>query len=417
MSPIIQQMTAHHVPYTPRTDAIARNDYGITRNRKAASTGGGRAWSEDEEAYLLQTRLQKMPYKHIAAQLKKTELACRLHYHQLSHGSNRRKRTASASSVSSNSSHSPVLQTSMPSPVREHGGAASRSVSPLDSIYRPNSQSGIQLPNIMSAAGRSNDSPRLPTILPKPASMCIAQASTTTPSGSTGTASPTASRGCPTPFHDSHPHTGAPAKSAGYLDADNPSTRGSGTGASHHGHGRENLRLDCSALPPPPSDNGLSAAPGLMASHPVDMARLAAAYNAHRASFWAAVAAEYGPGANPRVLEQVWRGLPTGNYTNPDSSSSSSGGGGGGGGNSPCAGAPGTGSIANWAGAAPIPITPVASPEDQAYAVCGGSYHGKPDRTRISAILGIDASPKSSGEREMVRRMEEGREAVGLEMA
>lgn len=39
-----------------------------------------------QENYLLQTRMQKMPYKHIAAHLKKTELACRLHYHQLSHG-------------------------------------------------------------------------------------------------------------------------------------------------------------------------------------------------------------------------------------------------------------------------------------------------------------------------------------------
>ena len=48
--------------------------------------------------------MQKMPYKHIAAHLKKTELACRLHYHQLSHGSHRRKRTGSMCSTSSNSS-------------------------------------------------------------------------------------------------------------------------------------------------------------------------------------------------------------------------------------------------------------------------------------------------------------------------
>ena len=32
-----------------------------------------------------------MPYKHIAAQLKKTELACRLHYHQLSFGNKSRR--------------------------------------------------------------------------------------------------------------------------------------------------------------------------------------------------------------------------------------------------------------------------------------------------------------------------------------
>jgi hypothetical protein len=42
-----------------------------------------------------------MPYKHIAAHLKKTELACRLHYHQMSYGSNRRKRTNSVSSSGS----------------------------------------------------------------------------------------------------------------------------------------------------------------------------------------------------------------------------------------------------------------------------------------------------------------------------
>ncbi|KAK3069121.1 hypothetical protein LTS18_000420, partial [Coniosporium uncinatum] len=47
-----------------------------------------------------------MPYKHIAAHLKKTELACRLHYHQLSHGSHRRKRTNSLASASSSGSGS-----------------------------------------------------------------------------------------------------------------------------------------------------------------------------------------------------------------------------------------------------------------------------------------------------------------------
>ncbi|KAI9804822.1 MAG: hypothetical protein M1825_001190 [Sarcosagium campestre] len=76
-------------------------EYSLQRNRKYSSTGGGRAWTEEEEVYLLQTRLQKMPYKHIATHLRKTELACRLHYHQLSHGTTRRKRAASVSSASS----------------------------------------------------------------------------------------------------------------------------------------------------------------------------------------------------------------------------------------------------------------------------------------------------------------------------
>lgn len=45
--------------------------------------------------------MHKMPYKHIAAHLKKTELACRLHYHQLSFGNKRHRRASSASPASS----------------------------------------------------------------------------------------------------------------------------------------------------------------------------------------------------------------------------------------------------------------------------------------------------------------------------
>jgi hypothetical protein len=33
--------------YSP-VDAINRHDFGVQKNRKQASTGGGRAWSEDE---------------------------------------------------------------------------------------------------------------------------------------------------------------------------------------------------------------------------------------------------------------------------------------------------------------------------------------------------------------------------------
>ena len=111
------------------------------------------------------------------------------------------------------------------------------------------------------------------------------------------------------------------------------------------------------------------------------MGRLAAVYNAHRASFWAAIAAEYGGGANPVVLEQAWRGNVT-----------SAGNGG-----------------SNLGIAAQTPITPVGSPDDHMYGA-----QGKPDKTRISAILGIDANPRSPREREMVRRLEEERCSVGV---
>ena len=70
----------------------------------------------DQEAYLLRTRRNKMPYKHIAAQLRKTELACRLHYHQMSYGSNRRKRGASVSSLNSSASYTPASSVQDPSP-------------------------------------------------------------------------------------------------------------------------------------------------------------------------------------------------------------------------------------------------------------------------------------------------------------
>ena len=63
-----------------------------------------------------------MPYKHIAAQLKKTELACRLHYHQLSFGGKRRRRGTSVSSVPSMDrgvSSSPYDQTPESTPQRQ----------------------------------------------------------------------------------------------------------------------------------------------------------------------------------------------------------------------------------------------------------------------------------------------------------
>lgn len=90
------------------------------------------------------------------------------------------------------------------------------------------------------------------------------------------------------------------------------------------------------------------------------MARLHTIYSTLRSSFWTAVAADYGGDISPYVLEQAWR----------------------------------TG--------ATYPITPVASPDND--------FMRKPgDKTRISAILGIDADPRSPKEREVVRRMEEER--------
>ena len=112
-----------------------------------------------------------MPYKHIASYLKKTELACRLHYHQLSHGSNRRKRTGSMSSGTTSTANSPIMQHSMPSPIHEH-----ESVHSASPPYSYSSQSGdqVQLPAASSLLPRSGSTSPLRVlnhpvaILPKP---------------------------------------------------------------------------------------------------------------------------------------------------------------------------------------------------------------------------------------------------------
>lgn len=94
------------------------------------------------------------------------------------------------------------------------------------------------------------------------------------------------------------------------------------------------------------------------------------------------MAAEYGHGAHPSVLEQAWRsGNPTAGMMNNTVS---------------------TGYGAH------TPITPVGSPDER------DLYGVKADKTRISAILGIDANPRSPKERELVRRMEEERVMVGV---
>lgn len=204
-----------------------------------------------------------MPYKYIAAHLKKTELACRLHYHQLSHGSNRRKRAASVSSGTSNEHPIPVHVT-LQSPARE---TISRSASPPGSArsYSPppshfSNANCIQLPSIVGPS----EAPRLPSILPKPSAMALAPPS---------------------------------ASSQSYVSPINDSSASFHRGASHH-RTTPPLRLDCSGIPAP-------SGPAHTPSH-VDLSRLHSIYSAHRSSFWTAIAHEYGPNVSPTVLEQAW---------------------------------------------------------------------------------------------------------------
>ncbi|KAI9734434.1 MAG: hypothetical protein M1818_006822 [Claussenomyces sp. TS43310] len=158
----------------PVTDTMDRHDYGVRKSRKPVSTGGGRAWSEDEEVYLLQTRLQKMPYKYIAAHLRKTELACRLHYHQISRGSHRRKRSTSTSSLGFEVNRSAMDKASasnMPSTVQEYSNLtppSSCTISPVTS-YTALSAASSLLPHTDSRAPTLNPTTSQPMApVPKP---------------------------------------------------------------------------------------------------------------------------------------------------------------------------------------------------------------------------------------------------------
>jgi len=123
----------------------------------------------------------------------------------------------------------------------------------------------------------------------------------------------------------------------------------------------------------------------------IDKERLRQIYEAHRGSFWGVIAAEYGGGVSPFLLEEAWK----------------------------------RGIVTN------APPTPCISPDT--HAVNGSSYQGysakpmqqlptpvtenKNSATSISALLGIDASPRSPKERELIKRMEERRETRDVIMA
>lgn len=271
-----------------------------------------------------------MPYKHIAAHLKKTELACRLHYHQLSHGSNRRKRTASV--CSSGSMVSPDMGNRIPSPVREYSNPSP----PPPMIYNQ-TYAQIQLPSASTLLPRSisNSPPRLShqPILPKPM---------------------------------------GPRRSISENTVQTPP-----------------LRLNC-AFPNPASQQNVNPS--------INQSRLHSIYSNHRNSFWNAIALEYGDNISPATLEAAFlasasHGMAANSPPTPSLSPNTT-----------------SSSSSNRSNSYPVKDSfgpPLPTPVEN-----------KASATSISALLGIDASPRSPRERELIKRMEEGRDVImgGVEM-
>ncbi|KAM0518042.1 hypothetical protein ACHAPE_004444 [Trichoderma viride] len=226
-------------------------------------TRGGRAWSEQEDAFLMQTRENKMPYKQIAHQLKKTELACRLHYHQLARNSARGRRNRG--SVSSMSDLSPEIEAAASASTFRRRAPHQRAES--ESSMSTTSSREYYLPRITES---SIDSARHHIILPRPAAMPDDSAYTSRASWRPHSVAEEFA-----PLHDQH--------------------------YQHNHYRTPSLPPQREMLPLP-----LPSTAADMPAH-VDLPRLHAIYDAHRGAFWNHIASEYGYNTSPEMLEDAWR--------------------------------------------------------------------------------------------------------------
>jgi hypothetical protein len=209
----------------------------------------------------MQNRENKMPYKQIAHQLKKTELACRLHHHQLVRNSARGRRNRE--SVSSLAEMDVVRPSSSSfrrrrAPHRRNESGSSISTTSSHEYY---------LPRITE----SGDSARQHIILPRPAAMP----------------------------DDSAYITGRPAWRSHSVAEDFAPVHDHRYHQYHHRTPSLPPQREMIALPLPSAVTGMPA-------H-VDLPRLHAIYDAHRGAFWNHIASEYGYNMSPEMLEDAWR--------------------------------------------------------------------------------------------------------------
>ena len=118
-------------------------------------------------------RLERVAYKKIANHLDKTELACRLHYHQLSHGGNRRKRNTSVSSNSSNTAASNTAGSNGASTAAASPATSKNFVAATSGFSPVNANGAIQKSGAAATPLRTKGKP----LLPKPADTSIASSS------------------------------------------------------------------------------------------------------------------------------------------------------------------------------------------------------------------------------------------------
>lgn len=213
----------------------------------------------------MQTRENKMPYKQIAHQLNKTELACRLHFHQLVRNSARGRRNRG--SVSSMSDLSPEMDAALSSSTFRRKRVSHRR-NESDSSMSTTSSREYYLPRITESSG---DPARQHIILPRPAAM---------PEDPAHAANRAAWRPHSVaeefaPIHDNHYHP-------------------------YH-HRTPSLPPQRETMPLP-----LPSTAADMPAH-VDLPRLHAIYDAHRGAFWHHIASEYGYNTSPEALEEAWR--------------------------------------------------------------------------------------------------------------
>ena len=119
-------------PYTTRPSWKVEKSPVIPRVSRSRKGPKARTWTPEEvcaaswhrcliltlfqEEFLLQSRTDRLPYKRIAAHLAKSELACRLHYHQLTVARHRRSYPSPSSSDDYDSHSQRIAYSSSPIP-------------------------------------------------------------------------------------------------------------------------------------------------------------------------------------------------------------------------------------------------------------------------------------------------------------